>query len=321
MRTDEPYKIRALLVFGNNPLVSVANSTEVYDALRKLELLVVSELFMTPTAALADYVLPAAFWPEVDQVIAYPLVAENVVMAQRKVIQVGQSRQDEWIMDELARRLNLPGSEQSFKDLMDYQLSSLNMDFQELKEKSYVYPPHQYKKFEKNGFRTPSKKVELYCKSLERMGYDPLPTYKEPPESPLQSPELIKGFPYILTTGSRRLEFFHSEHRQVKSLRRRRPDPLVEIHPKVAMNHHIHHGDWVIVSSPRGSIRLKAFVTEDIHPNVVNLDHGWWFPEKPGPDYGFLESNANVLTNNTPPYDPAFGSYPLRGLLCQIQKE
>ena len=321
MRTDEPYKIRALLVFGNNPLVSVANSTEVYDALRKLELLVVSELFMTPTAALADYVLPAAFWPEVDQVIAYPLVAENVVMAQRKVIQVGQSRQDEWIMDELARRLNLPGSEQSFKDLMDYQLSSLNMDFQELKEKSYVYPPHQYKKFEKNGFRTPSKKVELYCKSLERMGYDPLPTYKEPPESPLQSPELIKGFPYILTTGSRRLEFFHSEHRQVKSLRRRRPDPLVEIHPKVAMNHHIHHGDWVIVSSPRGSIRLKAFVTEDIHPNVVNLDHGWWFPEKPGPDYGFLESNANVLTNNTPPYDPAFWSYPLRGLLCQIQKE
>jgi anaerobic selenocysteine-containing dehydrogenase len=321
IRKGNPYRVRALLIFGNNPLVTVANSREVYEALMKLDLLVITELFMTPSAAVADYILPAAFWPEVEQVIAYPLVAENVAMAQQKVIQVGQSRQDEWIMDELAKRLNLLGSEQNFKEIMNYQLSSLGINFQKLKEKSFVYPPHQYKKYEKDGFRTPSKKVELYCKSLERMGYDPLPTYKEPSESPLGSPELAKEFPYILTTGSRRLEFFHSEHRQVESLRRRRPDPLVEIHPKTAMNHQIEQSDWVIVSSPRGSIRSKAFITEDIHPDVINLDHGWWFPEKDGPDFGFLESNANVLTSNDPPYDPAFGSYQLRGLLCRIEKD
>ena len=321
MRRGEPYRVRALLIFGSNPLMTVANAKEVYHSLKKLDLLVVSELFMTPTAALADYILPAAFWPEVDQVIAYPLVAGNVVMAQQKVIQVGQCRQDEWMMDELSKRLNLPGSEESLEDIMDYQIHPLGITFQDLKRQGFVYPPHQYKKYEKDGFRTPSKKIELYSKSLERMGYDPLPTYKEPPESPLGSPELAKEYPYILTTGSRRLEFFHSEHRQVKSLRRRRPDPLVEIHPKTAINHHIKQGDWVIVSSPRGSIRLKAFVTEDIHPDVINLEHGWWFSEKGGPDFGFLESNANVLTNNDPPYDPAFGSYQLRGLLCRIKKE
>jgi hypothetical protein len=54
--------------------------------------------------------------------------------------------------------------------------------------------------------------------------------------------------------------------------------------------------------------------------NVVSVDHGWWFPEKGPPDYGVWESNANVLTSADPPYDPAFGSYQLRGLLCAIQK-
>jgi anaerobic selenocysteine-containing dehydrogenase len=283
--------------------------------------MIVVELFMTPTAAMADYVLPAAFWPEVEQVIAYPLVADNIVMAQQKAIQIGQCRQDEWIMDELAKRLNLPGSEESLEDVMNYQLAPLGITFQDLRKKAFIYPPHIYRKYEKDGFKTPSGKIELYCEALERMGYDPLPTYKEPPESPLQTPELTAQFPYVLTTGSRRIEFFHSEHRQIQSLRKRRADPQVEIHQDTAAKHGINNGDWVIVSSPRGSIRLKALLTEDIHPNVINVDHGWWFPEKTGPDYGFLESNANVLTSNAPPYDPAFGSYQLRGLLCRIEKE
>ncbi len=321
IRTGDPYRIRALLIFGSNPLVTIANSKDIYESLKKLDFLVVAELFMTPTAAMADYVLPAAFWPEVEQMIAYPLVANNVVMAQQKVVQVGQCRQDEWIIDELSQRLHLPGCEQTFHDIINYQLSPLDITFEEVKEKFFVYPSHVYRKYEKNGFRTPSNKVELYCQALKRMGYSPLPTYKEPPESPLQSPELTKEFPYILTTGSRRLEFFHSEHRQIKSLRNRRPDPQVEIHTDTAIKHNIKQGDWVIVSSPRGSIRMRAVVIEDIHPRVINIDHGWWFPEKPGPDYGFLESNANVLTNNDPPYDPAFGAYQLRGLLCRIKPE
>ncbi|MHC4388961.1 MAG: molybdopterin dinucleotide binding domain-containing protein, partial [Planctomycetota bacterium] len=181
--------------------------------------------------------------------------------------------------------------------------------------------PHEYRKYQKKGFRTPSRKVELYSRPLERMGYDPLPTYKEPPESPLNDPELAREFPYILITGSRRREFFHSEHRQISSLRKRRPDPLVELHSELAASRGIAQGDWVIVSSPRGSIRMKASITSDISPSVVSIDHGWWFPEKPGPDYGIWESNANILTSNDPPYDPAFGSYQLRALLCNVAKE
>jgi anaerobic selenocysteine-containing dehydrogenase len=320
IRTGEPYRIRALLLFGNNPLTSVANSRGVYESLKKLDLLVAADLFMTPTAALADYVLPAALWPEVKQIIGYPLVAENMVMAQPKISQVGECRQDEWIMDELALRLNLPGSEQTLEDVMNYQLEPLGVNFKGLQEKGFLHPPHKYRKYEEQGFRTPSRKVELYSKTLERMGYGPLPTFQEPPESPVSTPDLAREFPYILTTGSRRMEFFHSEHRQIPSLRERRPDPLVEIHEETAKKKGIQNGDWTIVSSPRGSIKMRASLTQDIHPEVINIEHGWWFPERPGPDFGVFESNANVLTCDKPPFDPAFGSYQLRGLLCGIRK-
>ena len=320
MRTGDPYRVRALLIFGGNPMVTVANSRQVYESLLKLDLLVVTDMFITPTAAIADYVLPAAFWPEVNQTIELPFVAENAVFAQQKIVQVGLCRQDEDILIDLAKRLNLPGADETLEDILNYRLEPLGITFNELKKKFMVFPPHKYRKFEEKGFRTPSKKVELYCRSLERLGYDPLPTYREPPESPIEQPELAKDFPYILTTGSRRIEYFHSEHRQIESLRKRRPHPTAEIHPGVADNHKIVNGDWIYVSSPRGKIRMKAVVTRDIKKGVINVDHGWWFPERKGPDFGVWESNVNIITSNAPPYDPAFGSYQLRGLLCNIEK-
>jgi len=321
MRTGDPYRIRALLIFGNNTLATVANSREVYESLKKLDLLVATDLFMTPTAAMADYLLPAALWTETRQVIGYPLVVENMVMAQEAIAETGECRQDEWIIDELSKRLNLPGSEKTLEDIMDYQLEPLNLKYHQLKERKFCYPSHKYKKYEEKGFRTPSGKVELYCRSLKRLGYNPLPVYVEPPESPVSTPDLSNDYPYILSTGSRRMEFFHSEHRQIAPLREKHPDPIAEIHESVAKTKGINRWDWVKVTSPRGSIRMRAHVTGDINPQVVNVDHGWWFPEKAESDYGVFESNANVLTSNAPPYDPAFGSYQLRGLLCNVEKE
>jgi anaerobic selenocysteine-containing dehydrogenase len=320
MRTGEPYPVKALLNFGSNPLVTAANSENVYASLLKADLIVVADMFMTPTAALADYVLPAAFWPEVNQIMGIPSVAENAVRVQQKAVQVGNCRQDEDILTDLARRLNLPGSEERPEDILNYRLAPLGITFEELTKQGTFFPPHEYRKFEKKGFRTPSGKVELYCRILERFGYDPLPSYQEPPESPASCPDTAKTFPYILTTGSRRAEYFHSEHRQIDSLRKRRPHPVAEIHPDVAASHKIADGDRIVIRSPRGKIRMTASVTENIRPDVVNIEHGWWFPEKPGPEFGFREANANMLTSDTPPYDPAFGSYQLRGLLCNIEK-
>jgi anaerobic selenocysteine-containing dehydrogenase len=319
MTEGEPYRIRALLVFGNNPLLTVANPRKVYEGLNKLDLLTVTDLFMTPTAALADYVLPAAFWTEIEHLMGFPLVVENMVFAQPRLASTGSCRQDEWIMDKLSGRLDLPGSDMTYRDIYDYQLSPLGLTFDELLDKGCHCPPHKYRKYEENGFRTLSKKVELYSKFLKRMGYNPLPSHVEPPESPLSAPELHKKYPLVLITGSRKREFFHSEHRQVAALRKLSPDPAAEIHPETAGKLGIADGSWVIVSSPRGGIRMRARLTENIHPSVVSVEHGWWFPERADEGFGVWESNANILTNDSPPYDPAFGSYQLRGLLCNVK--
>ena len=108
MRTGEPYPVRAFLVFGNNPLLSYANSKVIFESLQKLEFLMIMDLFMTPSAELADLVLPAASWLEVDAMPAFPYFAENAALAQQKLVQVGECKQDEMVFAELARRMKLP---------------------------------------------------------------------------------------------------------------------------------------------------------------------------------------------------------------------
>jgi len=317
--TGYPYPIKAFLVFGNNTLVTYANSKEVYDALMKLDFFVVVDIYMTPTAELADIVLPAATWLEVDQILSVPFGATKAVLAQQKITEMWEAKQDEWILIELAKRLRLPLGRLRLETILDYQLTPLGLNFKKLKEKGHVFFETKYKKYEEIGFNTPSGKVELYSTRLAMEGFDPLPTYTEPPESPISKPELAKEYPLVLTTGSRILEFFHSEGRQIPSLRKKHPDPIVEINPETAKKFGVENGDWVYIETLRGKIKQKVKIT-NIHPRVINVEHGWWFPEEEDSEHGVWQSNVNVLTNNKPPYDPAIGTYQLRGLLCRISK-
>jgi thiosulfate reductase / polysulfide reductase chain A len=160
--------------------------------------------------------------------------------------------------------------------------------------------------------------VELSCSMLLSEGYDPLPHYVEPPETPISQPELAEKYPLVLTTGGRSQYFFLSEYRQIDALRKKHPYPRVQIHPKTAKHYRIKEGDWVWIESPRGRIKQVARITDGIDPRVVNVEHGWWYPEDPEPGHGMWKSNANVLTSMDPPYDPAMGTYQLRALLCKI---
>jgi len=320
MRTGDPYPVKAFLVFGNNSLVSYANSKNVFAALKNLDFMSVMDIYMTPTAQVADIVLPAATWLEIDEIVGLPFVAFNYVLAQQKIVTVGEARPDEEVFIDLARRLDLPVGTESLEDIYNAQLGKLGITFEELKQKSWATLPFKYREYEKKGFRTISKKIELYSTILEKQGYDPLPYYQEPPESPISTPELIEKYPLVLTTGGRSQYYFHSEYRQISSLRKRDPDPIVEIHTKVANEKGIQDGEWVWIETRRGKIKQKAKVTDGIKSNVVNVQHGWWFPEDETPEYGVWESNANVLTSNEPPYDPAMGTYQLRALLCNVYK-
>jgi anaerobic selenocysteine-containing dehydrogenase len=328
MRTGEPYPVTALLNFGNNGLVSYANSKDVYQSFMSLDFMLAVDIYMTPTAGLADIVLPAATWLELDGLLAAPGGAPHVVLAQQEVVRLGECRSDEEILAELARRLHLDSAQENVVETLNQQLAVTGerfkefagINFEEMKQRGAISVPLQYKKFEETGFQTVSGKVELASGYLKRLGYDPLPFYEEPPESPISQPELAKDYPLILITGARSPWYFHSEYRQIPSLRRKEPEPQVEIHPETARKQGINQGDWVWIETPRGRIKQKALFTRGIDPRVVNVRHGWWFPGKqsPGDQYGVWESNANVLTNNAPPYDPAMGTYQLRALLCKI---
>jgi len=280
MRTGKPYPVKAFLVFGNNTLTTYANTSQVYESLMQLDFMVCADLFMTPTAELADIVLPAASWPELDQIVGLPTVAANVVLAQQKVVQIGECQSDEEMFVELARRMKLGSCTESVREVLNQQLAAggLGLNFEELKQKGFVKAPFRYRKYESGGFKTPTGKIELYSTRFEKMGYSPLPYYEEPPESPLSAPEVFKDYPLVLTTGGRISYYFNSEHRQLSRLRKARREPLAEIHPQTATRFGISAGDWMWIETRRGKVRQKAKLTTGIDPRVINVEFGWWFP-------------------------------------------
>jgi anaerobic selenocysteine-containing dehydrogenase len=195
----------------------------------------------------------------------------------------------------------------------------MGITWQDFKKMDFIRGPVIYQKYRERGFSTPTKRFELYSTLLENWGYDPLPQYREPPESPVSTPDLFKRYPYILITGARSPGFFHTENRQVPWLRELHKDPMVEIHPETAEREGISDGEWVIIESVRGKARQRARIFSGIHPRVVSAQHAWWFPENKDPAHGWDESNINILTDNAyETCDPAMGATSVRTLLCRI---
>jgi len=166
--------------------------------------------------------------------------------------------------------------------------------------------------------------LQLYSTILERLGYDPLPTYREPPESPISTPELAKEFPLMLLTGGRPREYYHSEWRQIQFVRNLRPFPILQVHPDTARPLGISDGDWVWVETCRGRVVLKAQLFDGINQDTVNAENGWWYPELPGEEpwlHGVWISNINVVTLEEPDQcGEILGSFPLKTNLCRIYK-
>jgi len=317
--TGEPYPVKAMLLHGTNPVITRANAKEVYRALSRVDFLAVTDFFLTPTAELADIVLPAATWLEFDDIGDY-LFRHGYSFARTEIVKVGECWSDHKIFSQLGKRL---GQEEYWRDDvrddLDYILEPSGLTWEQFKEKGYLQGKMEYRKYKERGFSTPTGKVELYSTILEQWGYDPLPRYREIHESPVSQPEMTKEYPYILITGARTSVFFHSEHRMIPWLREIHPDPIVEIHPQVAEKHGIQDGEWVFIESPRGRIKQRARFTTGINPGVVAAQHGWWFPEIEDPGHGWDKSNINILTDNDPEgYDAAMGATNLRVLMCKI---
>ena len=286
---EKPYPVKMLFFISSNPVMTRANAREVYRALEKVDFMAVSDFFITPTADLADIVLPAATWLEMDYIGDF-LFRHGYILPRRKVIQVGECRSDHEILNDLANRVG-QGEHwwDDFQGGLDFILEPMEITWQDFKKMDYIRGEVKYRKYMESGFSTPTKKFELYSTLLENWGYDPLPQYREAPESPVSTPELYNQYPYILITGARSPGFFHTENRQVPWLRELHRDPMVEIHPETAKKEGINEGNWVVIESPRGKVRQRAKIFAGIDPWVVSAQHAWWFPERKDPGHGWEE--------------------------------
>lgn len=306
--TDNPYPVKAALIFGSNALISYSNTPRVEEAMQKLEFIAVCDLFMTPTAQMADIVLPASSWLERDNLISSFQVCPTYTIAQQKAVEVAEARSDVDIVCDLARKLGL--SNHFWNDageLYDFLIRPTGLTFREFKEQKRIFAPLVYRQFEKNGFNTPSGKVELYSSLLEKNHCAPLPTYTEPFESPA-APDRAKECPYILTTGWRLPVYRHTENRENPLLREIHPRPGILIHPETAARLKISEGDPVIIETGTGSATLFAVITLGIHPDVVQATPGW-------------RGKANI--NRVIPWNrfaEGIGSVPMRGIPCRLKK-
>ncbi|GAB4246711.1 MAG: molybdopterin-dependent oxidoreductase [Thermoleophilia bacterium] len=320
--TGRPYPVKLLFFISSNPLLTRANAREVRAALEQVEFMAVADFFLTPTAELADIVLPAATWLEMDYIGDF-WKRHGWLLPRRKVIQVGECRSDHEMLNDLAHRVGM-GEDwwDNFEQALDWILEPSGITFQDFLKMDHFRGEVKYRKYLEKGFSTPTRKFELYSTKLEEWGYDPLPQFREPPESPVSRPDLVREYPYILITGARQPGFFHTENRQVSWLRELHPEPLVEIHPAAAAKEGIGEGEWVVIESARGAIRQRAKLSEGLDPRVVSAQHAWWFPEKRDPGHGWDESNVNILIDNDyANCDPAMGATHIRTLLCRIRPE
>ncbi len=320
----DPYPPKGAFIQACNPLSSWCGASSVYDAFKELDFLAVSDLFMTPTAALADIVFPAASYLESDGIQMPPPPGSFMAQVQQKVAQVGDCRSDIEIVNGLAKHLGLGEYFwDSAEGFWDYVLSKTGLTFQEFKKKGRLMADKgalTYKKYEKRGFKTPSGKVELYSQQLKELGFAPLPEYHEIPEGMNNPAEFAEEYP-LFCTSMKTAPYRHSTGKQISPLREGYPDPVVKIHPDTARRSGLKKDDWATIETIRGKIRQKVVLNEDLDPRVIVADYAWWFPEKGKENlYGWRESNYNVLTNADLPHSPEVGSNNIRGFACRIEK-
>lgn len=324
MLTGEPYPIRSLIVMATNPLLTQADAHLIYEALKTLDLLVVLELFQTPTSMLADYVLPIAGALERPLFETKAGTANIAYGGEQAVEPYYERRSDFDFWRELGLRL---GQEkdwpwESFRASLEASLAPTGFTWDEFCQGGLYCLPEEYQKQEQidlqtgqpTGFATVSGKVELYSQLLAELGCDPLPI----PKITLSQNQ---DFPLELITGARFQPYYASSFRQFETLRTVHPEPWAEMSATTAHRLELKNGCPVWVETERGKARFILKIAQ-MCDNVVSVEYGWWYPEMEGTEPclgGIWMANANVLTNaDFDSSDPLVGTATYNGLPCRV---
>ncbi len=322
----DPYRIRMLISLGASITTSWPQSSIWRRTLGGLDFLVCIDRQWTADMAYADIVLPASTYYEAESYAIYDSVFR---IRERLIEPVGEARYDFFIMAELARRLGYGQLyPQTSEELLAHVLSGSGFapgDVRKAGGMVRVRPTMmEYRKWEKGllrddggpGFDTPSGRFEIASSLLEEYGYDPLPRYAEPRESPASEPEMAKRFPLVFNSGAHHNADLHALHHSTPSLARELPVPKVMMNHVDAEARGIAHGDKVLVGTVRGEVEMYAEVGDDIVAGAVEAN---------GAGGGALGSDewrnacANDLTD-LGNYDPISGFPAYKALLCEVSR-
>jgi cysteine desulfurase NifS len=320
----EPYKIRGLIVLGGSIITAWPEPQVWRDTLSALYFLVSINRHHTADSAYADIVLPATTMYEITSYMTYGPIFK---IREKLTEPVGEARNDYLILTELAERLGYGDSyPRSEEDLLRHVLEGSGFTLEDVREAGgAVQIPTAmmgYRKWEKGmlredgepGFATPSGKFEIASSILEEHGYDALPVYTEPGEGPLAQPALAESHPLVFNSGARIFADFRTQHHGVPGLSRRAPVPQVTMNTRDAAARGIESGDWVWVGTPRGRVRFRARVTDDIVEGAIDANMGGGGPLG---SKEWQKCNVNDLTDLSR-YDPISGFPVYKALLCEV---
>ena len=330
---------RMIISMASDPLGSQEDTKTVWAGLNNphTEFIVSMDYFMNPEGEIADIVLPAAHWSErvgnFDEEL-YPDPCPFVIP--QIAVQPPEEAKDDWyFMRELGKRFDPEAWPwESSEEMQLWRLGEFHgfhpASYEEAAEQGY-YISHggdtrEYRKYEtgKVKFGTSSKKVEIFSEMMLMFGYDwPLPTFNEPYEGPVTQPELYGEYDLVMTTGARDYAFYHSAWTNIAHQRVLEPWPYVEINDEDAEARGIADGDWLKVSSPRGSIQAKARVHAGVTRGCASMcrqNYKHACEELGLPGFGWDKANPNILVDGLNGTDPGWGSAPMRGFLVKVEK-
>lgn len=324
----KPYKVAGLFSLGGNITFSYPDSQLYEKTLAGLDMFVVVDRFMTNDCKYADVVFPSTTYFEDE---SYAVVGGKVRKRRRIIEPIGEARSDIFIAHGLAEKMGFGDYYPADVDeLLEVRFKHMPEVLEKLKAGEELVglpkpPAHVYGKYktgglrggdDKPGFNTPTGKFEFKSTVLESYGYEGLAKYTPAMEGREETPELLEDYPLILNTGARIQTTFRSQHLNIDDLLKVQPDPLIHLNPDDARARGIEEGDEVIVSSPRGQIKVVAAISPNMRPGDTELNVGG------GQDFQkglWKEADVNLLTDRFN-YDPISGFPVYKNLLCQVEK-
>lgn len=261
-----------------NPLVQVPGGSDLIRAFERVPFKVTAEFFMTDTAAASDLVLPATYFLEEEDLYFNSMGHQYLTYGPKVVEPAGECRSEYEIFKELACRLgieNFTAAGESADDLLAGGMKPLTdatgIDLESLKETGpLLFPGGDDIPWADRKFETGDGQYHFYSEAAEDESGDALPRYREPVE--LSDRSLYEeGYHYWFVTPHPG-DSIHSIHR----LPDRQKTPEAYIHPQTAAENKIKNGDFVRVSSKRGSIETNCIISERVPPGAVMVYEGWW---------------------------------------------